>query len=125
MEAISHLTGDITHDFNNILTRIMDYFVMAQKWAERLQGSKLERYLKCAQHSGERARDLIQQMLTFSRGQRGEPRSIGLDAVITESLALLAVHGGDSHQARGAIVCRIPRSAARGAGADEPVYQCV
>lgn len=89
MEAIGHLTGDITHDFNNILTRIMGYFVIAQKWAERLQGSKLERYLKCAQHSGERARDLIQQMLTFSRGQRGEPRPVGLDAVITESLALL------------------------------------
>jgi len=89
MEAIGHLTGGIAHDFNNILTGIIGYLLMAQERAEQSQDPKLQKYLERAQRSGERARDLIQQMLTFSRGQRGEPRAIALGPLITESLMLL------------------------------------
>ena len=37
----------------------------------------------------QRARDLIQQMLTFSRGQHGEPRPLALSPLVGESLGLL------------------------------------
>ncbi|UCE89851.1 MAG: PAS domain S-box protein, partial [Pseudomonadota bacterium] len=89
MEAIGHLTGGIAHDFNNILTGIMGYVVMAQEWEERHKDDKLQRYLERAQKSGQRARDLIQQMLTFSRGQRGEPRALSMRPYIKESVKLL------------------------------------
>ncbi|MBX9608734.1 MAG: PAS domain S-box protein [Gammaproteobacteria bacterium] len=89
MEALGQLTGGVAHDFNNILTSVLGYVQLA---AERLEGSgddKLLRYLSRAQRSGERARDLIQQMLTFSRGQRGERRLLQLGAVVDEGLYLL------------------------------------
>jgi PAS domain S-box-containing protein len=89
MEAIGQLTGGIAHDFNNILTGVMGYLVMAQERAEQLADPKLERYLERAERSGQRARELIAQMLTFSRGQRGEPRSVSLAPRLTEAVRLL------------------------------------
>ena len=89
MEAIGHLTGGIAHDFNNILTSIMGYVTLA---AERLGGAgdrKAANYLEQALLSSRRARDLIQQMLTFSRGQRGERRPVDLRRVAAESARLL------------------------------------
>jgi PAS domain S-box-containing protein len=89
MEAIGHLTGGIAHDFNNILTSIMGYVTLA---AERLGGAgdrKVANYLEQALLSSRRARDLIQQMLTFSRGQRGERRPVDLRRVAAESARLL------------------------------------
>ncbi|MGB7932967.1 MAG: ATP-binding protein [Gammaproteobacteria bacterium] len=89
MEAIGHLTGGIAHDFNNILTGIMGNIVMAREWQEGHGDERLRRYLERAQNSVQRARDLIQQMLTFSRGQHGEPRPLALSPLVVESLGLL------------------------------------
>jgi len=88
MEAIGHLTGGIAHDFNNLLTSIMGYVALA---AERATGAdpKLATYLEQATASCLRARDLIQQMLTFSRGGRGDPQVIALAPRIGEALRLL------------------------------------
>jgi CheY-like chemotaxis protein len=62
---------------------------MAQDRLRPGEDAKLERYLERAQRAGQRARDLIQQMLTFSRGQRGEPRPLALAPLIEESVKLL------------------------------------
>ena len=88
MEALGHLTGGIAHDFNNLLTSIMGYVALA---AERVTGAepKLANYLDQATSSCLRARDLIQQMLTFSRGGRGDPQVIALAPRIGEALRLL------------------------------------
>jgi PAS domain S-box-containing protein len=88
MEAIGHLTGGIAHDFHNLLTSILGYVTLA---AERCEGSdaKLDAYLQRAALSCGRARDLIQQMLTFSRGRRGEPRPLTLAPLVRESVKLL------------------------------------
>jgi len=91
MEAIGHLTGGIAHDFNNILTSILGYVVMAEEKTERLQDAKISKYLSRAKNSGKKARDLIQQMLTFSRGQRGEPRVMPLGPLVKESMKLLEI----------------------------------
>jgi CheY-like chemotaxis protein len=50
---------------------------------------KLERYLERAERAGGRARDLIAQMMTFSRGQRGERQNVNLVALVKEALTLL------------------------------------
>jgi PAS domain S-box-containing protein len=89
MEAIGQLTGGVAHDFNNILTSTMGYLTMAQEQAGQYTDDKLDRYLDRAEQSGQRAKRLIQQMLTFSRGQRGEPRSLQLAPNITDAVRLM------------------------------------
>ncbi|HYD55286.1 MAG TPA: PAS domain S-box protein [Burkholderiales bacterium] len=90
MEALGHLTGGIAHDFNNLLAGIMGYVALA---AERVEAAgtdpKLGRYLEEALLACRRARDLVQQMLTFSRGQRGTPRPLSLHDAVGESLKLV------------------------------------
>jgi len=89
MEAIGQLTGGIAHDFNNILTSILGYIVLGAERQKDLGDAKLGKYLEQAQRAAQRARDLIQQMLTFSRGQRGERRPVALGPLVTESVKLL------------------------------------
>ena len=65
MESIGALAGGIAHDFNNILSAILGYTELAKmKQAERqtVEG-ELEQILK----AGIRARELVKQILTFSR----------------------------------------------------------
>ena len=89
MEAIGHLTGGIAHDFNNLLASIMGYIVLASERDSAMGDAKLSGYLDQALASSRRARDLIQQMLTFSRGQRGAPRALALGDAVAESMKLL------------------------------------
>jgi len=89
MEAIGHLAGGIAHDFNNILTSVMGYVVLAAERQEDLGDARLARYLDQAQQACTRARDLIQKMLTFSRGRGGEARPLSLAPLVKEAVKLL------------------------------------
>jgi PAS domain S-box-containing protein len=89
MEAIGHLTGGIAHDFNNILTSVMGYIALASEQPAAEGDPKLRGHLDQAEQSCYRARDLIQQMLMFSRGRRGEPRPVALAPLIAESARML------------------------------------
>jgi PAS domain S-box-containing protein len=98
MEAIGQLTGGIAHDFNNLLTSIMGYIVLATERQASLGDSRLASYLDNAHASCERARHLIEQMLMFSRGQRGAPRPLALAPRVEQVLALLRPSFPDSIQ---------------------------
>ncbi|HSC98096.1 MAG TPA: response regulator [Casimicrobiaceae bacterium] len=89
MEAIGHLAGGIAHDFNNILTAIVGYILMAAEQGEVAKNATLKRYLEQARASARRAQDLIQQLLTFARGQRGERRVVSLATLVTEAYEFL------------------------------------
>jgi nitrogen-specific signal transduction histidine kinase len=89
MEAIGHLTGGIAHDFNNLLASIMGYIVLASERGIVSGDAKLAAHLEQALASSRRARDLIQQMLTFSRGQRGAARALDMPDAVADSLKLL------------------------------------
>ena len=89
MEAIGHLTGGIAHDFNNILTSVMGYVGLAAERDSASADTKLGGYLEQALRSCRRARDLIQQMLVFSRGRRGDRRPTDLAPIVEESSRLL------------------------------------
>jgi CheY-like chemotaxis protein len=89
MEAIGHLTGGIAHDFNNILTSVMGYIALASEGLPAAADARLRSYLEQAEQSCHRARDLIQQMLAFGRGQRGEPRPVALRSLVGESARML------------------------------------
>ena len=88
MEALGHLTGGIAHDFNNLLTSIMGYVVLAADQPATASDAKLQKYLDQAQASCIKARDLVQQMLTFSRGQRGQPRPVALGSLVSQAVNL-------------------------------------
>ncbi|MES2564940.1 MAG: PAS domain S-box protein, partial [Pseudomonadota bacterium] len=88
MEALGHLTGGIAHDFNNLLTSIMGYVVLAADQPPAADPARRSHYLEQARLSCERARDLIRQMLTFSRGQRGQPRPVAIAPLVSESVKL-------------------------------------
>ena len=85
MEAIGHLAGGIAHDFNNILTAILGYVVLAAERQEATGDAKVKRYLEQARASARRAQDLIQQLLTFARGRRGDRHAISLPALVAEA----------------------------------------
>jgi len=88
MEAIGHLTGGIAHDFNNILTGILGYAHLAAERPASAADPKLSRALEEIELSSNRARELIQQMLVFSRGRRGAARAVALAPLVRQAIRL-------------------------------------
>ena len=87
MEAIGALAGGIAHDFNNILSAILGYTDLAL--AELPKESEVHACLREVASAGERARDLVAQILTFSRQADREIRPVRVQVIIQEALRLL------------------------------------
>jgi PAS domain S-box-containing protein len=94
MEAIGTLAGGIAHDFNNILGTILGNAELARQDAGANWRALLS--LEEIQKAGHRARDLVQQILSFSRRQQTSRRVMSLQSVVEESARLLraALAGG-------------------------------
>ncbi|MEJ2641448.1 MAG: response regulator, partial [Desulfosarcinaceae bacterium] len=86
-EAIGTLAGGIAHDFNNILSAILGYAELAMDDLP-VHGS-LTRKLEAIYEAGIRARDLVTQMLTFSRKDVKSKKPILLEALVDDALKLL------------------------------------
>jgi PAS domain S-box-containing protein len=89
MEAIGQLTGGIAHDFNNILQGVIGYLVLAKECNGAMHDPRLSRYLDRVHAAAQRAGNLIRQMLTFSRGQRGERLPLRLAPLVHEATQML------------------------------------
>ncbi|MCF8125635.1 MAG: response regulator, partial [Desulfotignum sp.] len=87
LQAIGTLAGGIAHDFNNILGAIMGYTELARMDCDEL--SKQHANLTKILAASYRARDLIQQILTFSRQSEIEPRPVQVNIIVKEALKLL------------------------------------
>ena len=87
MEAIGTLAGGISHDFNNILTPILGYSELAL--TRITPDNPLTSDLRQITRAALRARDLIQQILAFSRQAPQERKSLQPYLVIKEALKLL------------------------------------
>jgi len=87
MEAIGVLAGGIAHDFNNILSAIMGYTELAL--IKSTLDSNLHRYLERTYQAGERAKDLVNQILTFSRQTEQEFKPVPVSLIAREVLKLL------------------------------------
>jgi PAS domain S-box-containing protein len=87
MEAIGTLAGGIAHDFNNILTPIIGYAEMTQFNLQKhtAEWENLQEIIS----AGHRAKDLVRQILTFSREKKQEKKSVRLQLLIKETLKLL------------------------------------
>ena len=87
MEAIGTLAGGIAHDFNNILSAIMGHAELAQM---SLEGeTKISANLSQIVVAAERAKELVKQILTFSRKSETDLRLIDLNQQLLESINLL------------------------------------
>jgi PAS domain S-box-containing protein len=87
MEAIGTLAGGIAHDFNNILAAIIGNTELAKM--DTPENSPVGENLQNILAASNRARDLVQQILTFSRRREQERRPIRIELVISEAAKLL------------------------------------
>jgi PAS domain S-box-containing protein len=87
MEALGTLAGGIAHDFNNILTAILGYTDLAL--ADAPPDRPQRRFLQAVLTAGNRAKQLVQQILTFSRQKPQERRPLLLQPLLEEAVALL------------------------------------
>ena len=87
MEAIGTLAGGIAHDFNNILAAMIGFSELAAD--EIPAGSDAQRYLKRIVDAGLRGRELVRQILAFSRKAEGERVEIRLTSLVKETYLLL------------------------------------
>jgi PAS domain S-box-containing protein len=88
MEAVGTLAGGIAHDFNNILGAILGYGEMAQKAAAPT--TDLRRYIDNVMRAASRAKALVERILAFSRSGIGERSPVNAQAIVEETLELLA-----------------------------------
>ncbi len=87
MEAIGTLAGGIAHDFNNILFPVLGHTEILMH--EIPENSPVHDRLKKIYNGAIRARDLVKQILTFSRQDSFELKSIRLQPVIKEAAAFI------------------------------------
>ncbi|MGO9138758.1 MAG: PAS domain S-box protein [Syntrophales bacterium] len=87
MEAIGTLAGGIAHDFNNILSAIVGYTEIALM--ETGDDDRLGHYLNRVLKASARAKDLVKQILAFSRQQEQERKPVLVVPIIEEAIKLL------------------------------------
>lgn len=87
MQAIGTMASGIAHDFNNILTAILGYTYLAL--VKLTPGEDVALHLDEVQKAGLRAKDLVAQILSFSRQSEHKKQAIMLQPVIQEALKLV------------------------------------
>ncbi len=89
MEALGQLTGGIAHDFNNMLGIIIGYNELAMdEFGEKMNDTLLDYHhnINTASH---RARELVKQMMVFSKSKKTEKQALQLQPLIEENIAML------------------------------------
>jgi PAS domain S-box-containing protein len=88
LESLGRLAGGVAHDFNNLLTVINGY---AQLLLARLPaGDRCIDGLTQIRRAGDRAAELVEQLLIFSRRQRLQPQVLDLGRTVAELRGMLA-----------------------------------
>jgi signal transduction histidine kinase len=87
METVGALASGIAHNFNNIIAAILGYAEMAE--AQVVPGSRPARNIAEIRRAGERARDLIDQILTFGRRRETRRRPVNVRDLVSEAASLL------------------------------------
>lgn len=87
LESVGVLAGGIAHDFNNILTAILGNISLAM--AHIKPHDPIEALLEQVHKASLRARDLTQQLLTFSRGGEPVKKIASIVDIITDSASFI------------------------------------
>ncbi len=86
LEAIGTLVSGIAHDFNNILFAILGYTELA---LEKATDKLLHEDINSIQEAGNRAKELVTQILTFSRKQSAKKQPVEVSLIVKEVLKLI------------------------------------
>ncbi len=89
MQAVGTMAGGIAHDFNNILGAILGNVELAK--ADCGAGSPAMESLLEIEKAGRRARDLVRQILTFSRNEPPRRTAVPVAEVMHDTERLLRV----------------------------------
>ena len=87
MEAMGTLAGGIAHDFNNILGAIMGYAELSLQ--ELKEDAPVALYTGQILKAGDRAKDLVRQILLFSRQAKQEKQPVRVSTLAKEVIKLL------------------------------------
>ncbi len=87
LEAIGTLAGGVAHDFNNMLAAILGNVGLVER--ELAPDSPAHARLQLVHRAGNRARQLVRQILTFSRRAPHEQAVQALQPLVEEAVALL------------------------------------
>lgn len=87
LEAIGTLAGGIAHDFNNILSAIVGYTEISKDSINA--GSPLKDYLSRVLEASSRAKELVNQILMFSRETEQELKPVNISIPVKEALSLI------------------------------------
>ena len=87
MEALGTLPEGMTHDFNNILAAIIGFTELIEDHLP--QGSPQTRHAKRVLEAGMRGRDLVRQMLAFSRKAEQEKKPLRVSNIVEETVSLV------------------------------------
>ncbi len=89
MESLGQLTGGIAHDFNNLLGVINGYASLIYERYENEADEKLVNYANHIKTAGNRAAELVTQMLAFSRSSQLDESPVQLEPVLKEDIKML------------------------------------
>ncbi len=106
LEAIGTLAGGIAHDFNNLLGAIIGYAELARIQSE--DNSMAVESLNDLLRASFRARDLVKQILTFSRREERAHGVIALESVVEESIRLLRATLPTAIELRSRVMAPVP-----------------
>jgi signal transduction histidine kinase len=87
LEALGSLAGGIAHDFNNLLSAILGSVELAE--LRQKSSQDISAQLKTIYDAGNRAKELVQQILSFSRNAPVQNHPILVDEVIEQAVSLL------------------------------------
>ncbi|MDV7339091.1 PAS domain-containing protein [Terasakiella sp. A23] len=87
MQAIGQLAGGVAHDFNNVLTALTGFCEILLE--RHPKGDPDHQELQQIYQSGNRATDLVRQLLAFSRKQTLRPKIVDISAVISDLSSML------------------------------------
>jgi PAS domain S-box-containing protein len=91
LEALGHFTSGIAHDFNNFLASILGYADLTLDSVKEMNKPELERYLSEIINEGEKARDLVTQMLAFTRGDKNKGVALNPVPLIKELAKIIRI----------------------------------
>ncbi|WP_426124415.1 PAS domain-containing protein [Pararhizobium sp. PWRC1-1] len=90
IEALGHLTGDVAHDFNNMLAVVIGGLNMAQRRIDRGALDDVPKLLAAALDGANRAATLTQRLLAFSRQQPLSPETVDANKLVANMAEILA-----------------------------------
>ena len=108
MEAIGQLAGGVAHDFNNLLTAVTSYCDLATDALSDGREPLIQASVEGIRSAADRAAEVTQQLLAFSRRQVLELAPLDLNAAITDQMRFLRRLLGEDVEIRLALDPDVP-----------------